>query len=1040
MFAKFFIDRPVFATVLSILIILVGSLAIKALPTAMFPEVVPPTVSITAVYPGADAATLSETVAAPIEQQLSGAGNLLYFQSFAGNDGVLNIKVTFDVGTDLDLAQVDVQNRVNQATPRLPEEVRRQGVTVLKKSSNILMMFTLSSSDTRWDQLYLSNYATINLLDRVKRVKGVGDAMVYGAGDYAMRIWLDPDKLAQKGLTVGDVQAAVQEQNGLYAAGSIGQRPGPGEVQLTVPVTTRGRLDTPEAFSRIIIRSNTDGSKVTIADIGRVELGGKTYKLFSRFQGQDTTSLIIYLQDGANALDTAKLLEHEMSDASRAFPDGISYQVPFDSTKFIEVSVEAVLHTLAEAIVLVLIVVFVFLQNWRATLIPLLAVPVAVIGTFAGLLLLGFSINTLTLFGLVLAIGIVVDDAIVVVENVERIMAETGKSVRDSTVQAMEEVSGPVIAIVLVLSAVFVPVAFMGGLTGRFYQQFALTIALSVAISGLVALTLSPALCTLLLKPGHGHPALPFRWFNTGFDWMTRGYTAVVRLLLRRVALGIVIFALLGAATWQLFTTVPTGFIPGEDQGYVMTAIMLPEGASLERTDAVVREVEAHYLKDPAVQQVVTLGGMNMLAGGINSTNATTLFVILKPWDERKADELGVRAILTRAYLRFKDAPTALVLPFNPPPVIGLGTRVGIEFQLQDRAGLGLAELAKATNQMTELLQLDPAIAQPQATYSFTQPLLQVEVDDEQIKAMGLSHKDVYAALQTHLGSLYVNDFTKFGRVWQVQLQAEPQFRASPEAIDRLYVRNTHGDLLPLSGVLTQTWKPGPNLVTRFNNFPAAMFTAGTGPGASTGEAMAAVERAMAKLPPGFSVEWSGTSLQERKSGSQLGPILGFGLIVVFLVLAAQYESFRLPLSVLLAVPLGLFGALAACWLVGLPNNIYVQIGLLVLVGLAAKNAILIVEFAAEQSRAGKPRFEAALEAARLRFRPILMTSLAFILGVVPLILSSGAGAAGRISIGIGVFGGMVTATVFAVFLVPLFYRLIAPETKPQAPKSEHSP
>ncbi len=1025
MFAKFFIDRPVFAGVLSILIILAGALAYRALPVAMFPEVVPPTVTITAVYPGADAATVADTVAAPIEQQLSGASNLLYFQSFSGNNGALSIVVTFEVGTSLDLAQVDVQNRVNQAQARLPEEVRRQGVTVLKKSSNILMLLSLSSTDPRWDQLYLSNYATINLLDRVKRVAGVGDALVYGAGDYAMRIWLDPDRLAQKNLTVTDVQAAVQQQNGLYAAGRIGQRPGPKEVQLTVPVTTRGRLDTPDAFARIILRANPDGSQVTIGDVGRVELGGKSYDLFSRFQAKDTTSLIVYLQDGANALATADALRAEMQAAAAAFPAGVRYAIPFDSTRFIDVSVEAVIHTLLEAIVLVLVVVFVFLQSWRATLIPLLAVPVAVIGTFAGLLLLGFSINTLTLFGLVLAIGIVVDDAIVVVENVERIMAETKKPVREATIQAMEEVSGPVVAIVLVLSAVFVPVAFLGGLTGRFYQQFALTIALSVAISGLVALTLSPALCRLLLKPGHGEPALPFRLFNRGFDWLTAGYTAVVALLLRRIVIGIVIFAALGAATVQLFRTVPTGFVPPEDQGYVMAMVLLPEGASLERTDAQARRVEEYFLQDPAVAQVVALGGMNMLAGGSNASNAATLFIMLKPWDERVTPELGVRAVLTRAYTRFKDDPAGLMLPFNPPPVIGLGTRVGIEFQLQDRGGNGLAALAAATTQLNGLLAKDPAIAQPQATYSFSQPLLRVAVDDDQITAMGLAHKDVYATLQTQLGSLYVNDFTKFGRVWQVQLQAEPAFRSSPESIDRLYVRNRGGELLPLSAVLSKSWQSGPNLVTRFNGFPSAGITAGTGDGYSTGQAMLAVEKAITELPPGFGIEWSGTSLQERRAGSQLAPILVFGLIVVFLVLAAQYESFVLPLSVLLAVPLGLFGALTACWLVGLPNNIYVQIGLLVLVGLAAKNAILIVEFAAEQHRHGKSPLAAAGEAARLRFRPILMTSLAFILGVVPLILSQGAGAAGRISIGIGVFGGMVAATVFAVFLVPLFYTLV---------------
>jgi hydrophobe/amphiphile efflux-1 (HAE1) family protein len=1039
-FSKFFIDRPVFASVLSILIVLGGTLAYFALPVAMFPQVVPPMVTITANYPGADAKTVAETVASPIELQLSGADRLLYFQSFSSNDGRLAIQVTFNVGTDLALAQVDVQNRVNQATASLPEEVRRQGVTVLKKSSNILCMFTINSSDTRWNQLYLSNYAKINLLDRVKRVKGVGDALVYGAGDYAMRIWLDPDKLAQRNLTVGDVKQAVQDQNGMYAAGRIGQRPGPSEVQLTVPVTTSGRLTTPAAFAGIILRSNPDGSKITIADIGRVELGGKAYDQFARYQGRDTTNLMVYLQDGANALVTAAALKKEMDEAAKSFPDGVTYAMPFDSTSFINVSIEAVIHTLIEAIVLVLIVVFVFLQSWRATLIPLLAVPVSVIGTFAGLMFLGFSVNTLTLFGLVLAIGIVVDDAIVVVENVERIMAETGKSVRDATIQAMNEVTGPVVAIVLVLSAVFVPVAFMSGLTGLFYQQFALTIAVSVAISGLVALTLSPALCVLLLKPGHGRPALPFRIFNRGFEAMTNGYLRVVSGLLRHVLIGLVLFAVIGAATYQLFKIVPGSFIPGEDQGYVMTSVVLPDGASLERTDAMCRKVEDYFMKQPAVSEVITLGGMNMLAGGSNATNASTLFIVLKPWEERKGKELGVAALLMGAWQHFKNDPAAVILPFNPPPVIGLGTRVGVEFQLQDRAGNGLGELSQATAKLTALLNKEPSVVQPMTVNTYAQALLRVEVDNEQIKTMGLSNQEVYSALQVNLGSLYVNDFNLFGRVWQVQLQAEPQFREGPQSISRMYVRNSAGALLPLAGVLKQTWLPGPNLVTRFNNFPSVAFTAGSAPGYSTGQVMEAVERAMHELPPGYAIEWSGTSLQERLAGSQLGPILGFGMLVVFLVLAAQYESFRMPLVVMLAVPFGLFGALGACWLVGLPNNIYVQIGLLVLVGLAAKNAILIVEFAAEQSHAGKSPFDAALAAARLRFRPILMTSLAFILGVVPLILSSGAGAAGRISIGIGVFGGMVAATILAVLLVPLFYRLIAPAHKAAAVGSLDKP
>ncbi|HAT11607.1 MAG TPA: hydrophobe/amphiphile efflux-1 family RND transporter [Planctomycetes bacterium] len=1029
MFSKFFIDRPIFASVLSILIVLCGTLAIRGLPVAMFPEVVPPTVSVSAVYPGADAKTVSETVAAPIEQQLSGTKNLLYFSSSATNDGTLAIKVTFEVGTDLDLAQVDVQNRVNQASSRLPDEVRRQGVTVLKRSNNILLMSALLSDDPRYDQLFLSNYATINLLDRVKRVAGVGDALVYGAGDYAMRVWLDPDRLAAKSLTVSDVQKSIQEQNGLYAAGRIGQRPGGSEVQLTVPVTTRGRLDTPEAFGAIILRSNPDGSSIRLRDVARTELGSQSYDTFSRYQGKPTTYLIVYLQDGANALQVSADVRSALDKAAIDFPQGVRHEVPFDSTIFVEVSIEGVIHTLIEAIILVLVVVYIFLQSLRATLVPLLAVPVAVVGTFAGLLLLGFSINVLTLFGLVLAIGIVVDDAIVVVENVERIMHETGKNVRDATIQAMNEVSGPVIAIVLVLSAVFVPVAFIDGLTGRFYQQFALTIALSVAISGLVALTLSPALCVLLLKPGHGEKAWFFRKFDAGFERLTGGYMGLTRWLLRHTVVGLAVFAALILATWGLFQRVPGGFIPSEDQGYVMVGAVLPEGASLERNDALVADIEKQLIADPAVDRVVLLGGMNMLAGGTNSTNGSTLFVILKPWAERAkpidGKDAGVRALLMRTYFAFKDDPRGLVLPFNPPPVIGLGARVGVEFQLQDQGNHGLAALAEAGSKLSDLLAKRPEASSPNISYSFTQPLLRVSVDPERAKAMGLNIADIYAALQTQLGSLYVNDFTKFGRVWKVQLQAEPAFRTSAEAIDRMYVRNANGDLLPLSAVVTREWLPGPNMVTRFNSFPAVQFTVGTGAGYSTGQTMQAVEETMKELPPGFALAWSGASLQERQAGSQLAPILIMGLLVVFLILAAQYESVRLPFAVVLAVPLGLFGALAACWLVGLDLNIYVQIGLLVLVGLACKNAILIVEFAAEQSRAGKNPIEAAEIAAKLRFRPILMTSLAFILGVVPLILSSGAGAAGRISIGIGVFGGMLAATVLAVFLVPLFYRLI---------------
>jgi hydrophobe/amphiphile efflux-1 (HAE1) family protein len=1048
-FSKFFIDRPIFAAVLSILIVVAGLVSMKALPIAQFPEVVPPTVSISAMYPGADAKTVSDTVAAPIEQQLSGAKGLLYFQSTCGNDGKLTTTVSFEVGTNLDMAQVDVQNRVNQAAARLPQEVTRQGVTVLKKSTNMVQVAILRSDDPAHDELFLANYATINLLDMVKRVPGIAEALVYGAGDYAMRVWLDPDRLAARNLTVTDVKNAINDQNGLYAAGRIGQRPGPKEVELTVTVTTRGRLDEAKQFADIILRSESDGSKVRISDVGRVELGATSYDLFGRKDGKPSTLLITYLQDGANALDVAERTKVALDEAQKSFPQGMRYQIPFDSTLNIRVSIHEVVLALRDAIILVLIVVFIFLQSWRSTLIPLLAVPVSVIGTFAGLMLLGFSINTLTLFALVLAIGIVVDDAIVVVENVERIMAQTGKNVRDATIQAMEEVSGPVVAIVLVLCAVFIPVAFLGGLTGRFYQQFALTIAVSVAISGLVALTLSPALCRLLLKPhvhgeGHARGLNPLAWFFAGFNWLfdriTGGYTGVVRRLVRFSIIGLVVTGAVGWATMDLFKRVPGGFVPSEDMGYVITQVLLPEGASLERNAALVQEVEQHYLKDPAVEGVIAMGGMNLLAGGTNTTNASTLFITLKPWEERTTPELSVRAVLGRVYKAFKDDPRALVLPFNPPPVPGLGTRVGIEFQLQDRAGHGPEALARTSQELLAKMAPKPVFSGTTTTYSFTQPQLLVDIDREQIKSMGLPVGTVFETLQAQLGSLYINDFTKFGRVWKVQIQAEPDYRRSPEMIGRMYVRNSQNELLPLSGVVKPEWKAGPNLITRFNNFPAASFTAATGPGFSTGEAMDEVLTLAKELPAGYAVEWSGASLQERRAGSQAGPIMAFGLLLVFLVLCAQYESVRMPVAVILAVPLGICGAMLGCWITGLPNNIYVQIGLLVLVGLAAKNAILIVEFAAEQLHAGKSVSEAAVEAARLRFRPILMTSFAFILGVVPLILASGAGAAGRISMGIGVFSGMTVATVAGVLLIPAFFRLVMGKGKAAAAPPAEAP
>lgn len=1052
MISRFFIDRPVFATVLSLLITVAGAVAISGLPVAQFPEIVPPTVEVSTQYPGADARTVADSVAAPIEQELSGAKDLIYFQSTCTNDGSLKTVVSFEIGADLDIANVEVQNRVNKAMPRLPEEVKRQGVTVVKKSTAILLVATLVSEDPRFDSLYLSNWATQNLLDGVKRVQGVGDALVYGAGDYAMRVWLDPERMAVRGLSVSDVTAAIEEQNGLYAAGRIGARPSAGGVELTVPVTTRGRLERPEDFAAIILRADPGGAVLRISDVGRVELGGQTYDMFGRVQGQPATLLITYLQTGANALATAQAIRSFLDEASVRLPQGITIAVPFDTTEFVAVSIEAVIHTLIEAVVLVLIVVFLFLQSWRATLIPLLAVPVSVIGTFLGMALFGFSINTLTLFGLVLAIGIVVDDAIVVVENVERIMAQTKKNVRDATVQAMEEVSGPVVAIVLVLCAVFVPVAFLGGLTGRFYQQFALTIAISVIISGIVALTLSPALCRLLLKPGHHggrpHGLNPLAWFfygfNSAFDRFTTGYVAVVRLLLRRLVVALLLFAGLCALTWDMMKRVPTGFVPAEDMGYVLAVIDMPPGASLDRTQALVEDCERWFrAQEDTVESVITMGGMNNLANGTNSTNSATLFVVLKHWDERThLPRGGLPALIGGAWAEFGTRPEGKVLTFNPPPVPGLGARTGIEVQLQDRGGLGLDQLATASSELVAALAARPEVDGPSVFFSMTMPQLYVDVDREAVKTMGVALPEVFQTLQAYLGSLYVNDFLAFGRVYRVQVQAEPHARRDPEALRRIHARTAAGALVPMAQVLDLDWRAGANMVTRFNGINAVTLTAGNTTGYSTGQTLAAAREELAKMQdrhPGLVLALSGATFQEAKSGSQAGAIMLFGIFMVFLLLAAQYESWALPTAVVLAIPLGVFGAFAACLFTGLPNDIYVQIGLLVLVGLAAKNAILIVEFAAEQSRAGKSPLDAALEAARLRFRPILMTSLAFMLGVVPLVMSHGAGAAGRISMGVGVLGGMTTATVLAVFLVPVFYRLVVRQRPPATPPSPPS-
>ncbi len=1025
MISKFFIDRPVFATVLSLLITLLGAVAMLTLPIAQFPEIVPPTVQVATQYQGASAETVAQSVAAPIEQQLSGAKNLIYYQSQSSNDGNMVLTATFDIGSDQDIAAVDVQNRLAIAEPRLPDVVKRQGVTVTKKSSNMLCVIALNSDDPQYDDLFLSNYATINFLDALKRIPGCGDVLVYGSRDYAMRIWVNPDRLAQKGFTVTDLANSIREQNAIFAAGRIGQEPNSGQTVLTIPALTEGRLDDPEEYGNIILRANPDGSMIKLKDVATIELGSQSYDLFGRLNGKPTTLVIIYLQVGANALATVQAVRDAMDGMSASFPKGVSYDIPYDTTKFIDESIEGVVHTLLEAVVLVIVVVFIFLQSWRATLIPLIAVPVSIIGTFAGMAALGFTINTLTLFGMVLAIGIVVDDAIVVVENVERIMHDEKLPVREATIKAMNEVTGPVIAIVLVLSAVFLPVAFLKGFTGEMYRQFAVTIAISVAISGVVALTLSPALCRLLLKPSHGKKFILFRWFDSVFNAITAGYAGTVRLAIRGAIVTLLLFGGLMYVGWSLIQRVPTGFIPDEDQGYVITAVQLPDGASLDRTNDVLKKVEGFYLANPNVADVIVLGGLDLLSGSTNSTSAATVFVPLKPWSERKNPEQHARAVIGAAWGAFSQIREALVLTFNPPAIQGLGARAGFEFQLQARGSADIRALAEANDQFMKEAAQRPELAAMNSTLRVTLPQLFIDLDRTMTKMMGVRISDVFDALAAYFGALYVNDFDKFGRVWRVQLQAEPQFRKTPDDIGKVYVRNDQGNMVPLAGIVQTKFQSGPSVVSRFNGFPSTQISGAPAPGRSTGEAMDAMRDVAGTLPAGYGYEWSGASYQEIKAGNQAPIVMAFGLVVVFLVLAAQYEKWSLPIAVLLAVPIGIVGAFAAVLIRGTDADIYFQIGLLTLIGLAAKNAILIVEFCVALRKQGKPIAEAATEAARLRFRPIIMTSLAFILGVVPLVIAQGAGAAGRHSIGTGVMGGMLAATFLAIFFVPLFYALI---------------
>lgn len=1020
--SSFFISRPIFSSVISITIVIAGLMAARGLPIAQYPEIAPPTVIITANYPGASTETLTRTVAGPIEEQLSGVENLLYFNSTAQSNGTLTITATFEVGTNIDIATVNVNNRVKIAEPRLPDIVRQFGITAQKRSNDILLVAALTAPTDEFSSLYLSNYALLNVLDELKRVPGVGDAQILGAKDYSMRIWLQPDRMAQLGVTTTDIANAVSSQNKQNVAGKVGQEPAPLGQQLVYTVTAKGRLVTPEQFGDIVLRSSGPSGVLRLKDVARIELDAANYDAFTTLVGKPTAVVAIFLQSGANALSVADRVRTTMEGVKKKFPPGIDYVIPFDTTKFVNASIKEVVTTLIEAMLLVALVVYVFLQNWRATLIPLIAVPVSLIGTFAGLWLFGFSVNTLTLFAMVLSIGIVVDDAIVVLENVERLMAERKMAPKEAAYEAMREVSGAVVAIVLVLSAVFIPVAFLGGIAGKLYQQFAVTVALSVVLSGVVALTLTPALCAVLLKPTHTEPKA-FRWFNKAFGALTEGYTKLVDKTLHHRILGTSVFALVIVASVVLFKLVPGGFVPPEDQGYLISALVLPDGASLQRTQKAGESFQAKLVQDPSVARVFVIAGNDIIGGGLK-TNAGTIFIPLKDWDERKESAEQLAKKFTGLGMGMSDG---MALVFNPPPIRGLGSAGGFEFYVQSKVQPSPQQLAEVVGGFTEALRKQPKLTGINTFFRPTAPQLYVEVDEAKALSLGIPISDVYLSLQATMGTLYVNDFNLSGRTYRVQLQADAQYRAQPTDLGQIYVRADNGSMVPVSALIQVTQIVGPEQLERFNGFLAAKVLGNGVAGVSSGEAIQLVQDvANASLPPGYELAWSGQAYQQIRTGTTSAVAFVFGLLMVFLILAAQYERWSLPIAVLLAVPFALFGALLAVYIRGMPNDIYFQIGLIVLVGLSAKNAILIVEFAAQKRQQGMSHIDAALTAARQRFRPIVMTSLAFILGVFPLVISSGAGAAARRSMGTGVFGGMVASTVIATIFIPMFFTWVS--------------